>query len=191
MDKNFAVSLFRRRIELAGHFVYDGPFEWIKVIPYKILCFLWRAKQGRIPSAVALHNRGITIPSVICGSCNRDEETSEHLLISCSLAKTVMDEILKWCEIRCDSFKSVGDMLLFISCWSKNKRKRSMLNTILCGVLWCIWIDRNNRVFNNTPFVLTKTVERVKSVTFIWCKHRGSYRSVGWRILNRGLFLCL
>nr|KAJ0210527.1 hypothetical protein LSAT_V11C400164490 [Lactuca sativa] len=43
-----------QRIELASHVVCDGPFEWCKVIPFKVLCFIWRAKLGRISSTLAL-----------------------------------------------------------------------------------------------------------------------------------------
>ncbi|XP_023738523.1 uncharacterized protein LOC111886502 [Lactuca sativa] len=184
IDNRFSVSLIRDRFELAGHIVCDRPFDWNKMIPFKILCFIWRAKQGRIPFAVELKSRGIIIPSTVCISCKQEEETSDHMLITCQSVRTVMNEILNWCVIRCDNFNSVKDMLLFISRWSKCKKRRSMLNVILCGALWCIWIDRNNRVFNNFPVVPTNTVEMVKSLSFIWCKHRGPCNNIDWRILN-------
>lgn len=96
------------------HVVCDGPFEWCKVIPFKVLCFIWRAKLGRIPSSVALKLRGVTVPSVMCGSCNLEESSSDHILLKYQLAKALMDFILFWCEVSCDGFKTVKDMLLFI-----------------------------------------------------------------------------
>lgn len=99
---------------------------------------MWRAKHGRIPSAVALKLRGVTVPSIMCCSCNLKKESSDHILLICPLTKAVMDSIFFWCEISYDGFDSVKDMLLFISRWSKCKKKRKLLNVILCGVLWCI-----------------------------------------------------
>ncbi|KAI3724379.1 hypothetical protein L2E82_36152 [Cichorium intybus] len=53
-DGDFRVSLLRSRIERASHMVCDGHFLWSKWVPFKVLCFVWRARIGRIPSAVAL-----------------------------------------------------------------------------------------------------------------------------------------
>ncbi|CAI9264591.1 unnamed protein product [Lactuca saligna] len=94
IDNRFSVSLIRDCFEMAGHIVYDRPFDWNKMIPFKILCFIWRAKQGRIPSAVELKSRGITIPSTMCISCKQEEETSDHMLITCQSVRTVMNKIL-------------------------------------------------------------------------------------------------
>nr|KAJ0188098.1 hypothetical protein LSAT_V11C900495760 [Lactuca sativa] len=90
IDHRFSVRLLRERIELAGHVVCDGPFEWCKVILFKVLCFIWRAKLGRIPSSVALKPRGVTVPSVMCGSCNMEEELSDHILLKYPLTKVVI-----------------------------------------------------------------------------------------------------
>ena len=32
---------------------------WIHEVPLKFMCFIWRANLGRIPSAVALKDRGV------------------------------------------------------------------------------------------------------------------------------------
>nr|KAJ0216408.1 hypothetical protein LSAT_V11C300106730 [Lactuca sativa] len=133
-ENQFIVSLLRERIDLASHIVSDGPFDWCKVIPYRILCFIWRAKQERIPVVVAL----ITLPVTICSICNAGEETSDHTLNLCHIAKSVMESILSWCEIRGECFTSVKDMVLFIYRWSKCRKKRSLLTVILCGDLWGI-----------------------------------------------------
>lgn len=68
-DAMFMVCLLRERLELAGHVVNDGPFDRDKSDPFKILYFISRAKLGRIPSTVALRNRGIIIPNTMCGVC--------------------------------------------------------------------------------------------------------------------------
>lgn len=75
----------------------DG--RWEKATPFKILSFMWREKQGKIPSGMALSKRGVPISSKRCNICNLDEETSDHILIMCSMAEIVIDSILTWCEI--------------------------------------------------------------------------------------------
>lgn len=132
IDYQFSVSLLREQIELASHVVCDGPFEWSKEVSFRICCFIWRARLGRIPSSVELSRRagGVTITSITFGSCYLEEESSDHILLSCPLAKTVIDSILSWCEIQDGDFQSVKDVLLYISRWSRCKKKRSLLNVV-------------------------------------------------------------
>nr|KAJ0211598.1 hypothetical protein LSAT_V11C400206320 [Lactuca sativa] len=85
-ENQFIVSLLRERIELACNIVSDEPFDWCKVIPNKILCFICRAKHERILVAMALSQRGVTLPVTIGSICNAGEETSDHALILCHTA---------------------------------------------------------------------------------------------------------
>nr|KAJ0206092.1 hypothetical protein LSAT_V11C500235860 [Lactuca sativa] len=101
-------------------------------------------KLNRIPSAVELKNRGVIILNTTC------DETCDHILLTCHAAKAIMDSILVWCEIRCDRFISVENMLIFISRWSKYKYKRRMLNAILCGKK-----QSNNWIFEKTSIVIS------------------------------------
>ena len=81
--------------------------SWLNTIPLKVLGFVWRAKQNRIPSAEALKNRGVTMPSTMCSACREAEESGDHILVSCSLAKGVIQSIFQWCNIRAIEFQSV------------------------------------------------------------------------------------
>ncbi|KAL4577918.1 hypothetical protein LXL04_014033 [Taraxacum kok-saghyz] len=85
-------------------------FDWLAEIPKKVLCFSWRAKMERIPSAVALNRRGIgAISNIICTHCNQALECADHLLVKCSFARTVMVWILRWCGISGTNFESVTE----------------------------------------------------------------------------------
>ena len=99
IDHRFSVRLLHEWIELASHVVCDGSFEWCKVISFKVLCFIWRVRMGKISSAIALKRRDVTVPSIMGGSCNHQEESSDHILLICPSAKEIMDSILFWCEI--------------------------------------------------------------------------------------------
>nr|KAJ0197982.1 hypothetical protein LSAT_V11C700375200 [Lactuca sativa] len=186
VDNHFSVRLLRERIEMASHIVCDSPFEWCKVITNKILCFIWSAKLGRIPSSVSLKARGVPMSSIICGSCNMDEETCDYILLLCPVTKVVMNSILSWCEISHDGFYSVKDMLIFISRWSKSKKEKKHVEyDLICRIMV------NHKVFRNIPIVPKKTVEKIKSITFVWCKHKGSFKNMDRRVWNLGPFLCL
>ncbi|KAI3512018.1 hypothetical protein L1887_19181 [Cichorium endivia] len=69
--------------------VVDGVSDMIllKTVPIEVLCFIWRAKLGRILVAKVLAVRGIHIPSVLWRCCHVDEELVDHELASCNRAK--------------------------------------------------------------------------------------------------------
>ncbi|KAL4566158.1 hypothetical protein LXL04_030268 [Taraxacum kok-saghyz] len=49
-----------------------------------------------------------------------------------------------------------------------------MLTTICYGVLWTLWKARNDRIFNNKLPSVSRTLDEVLSLVFLWFKHRGS-----------------
>lgn len=54
---------------------------WCKEIPIKVLGFVWKAIQDKIPSAKALSSHGMSVLSTTCGRCG-DLEDVDHILIS-------------------------------------------------------------------------------------------------------------
>ena len=57
-DGKYTVRSLRRKFDNIN-FTVMPKFDWIKEIPKKVLCFFWRAKMGRIPTAAALCRRGV------------------------------------------------------------------------------------------------------------------------------------
>ncbi|CAI9279290.1 unnamed protein product [Lactuca saligna] len=109
VDGEFCVATLRDRIERASFPVCDGVFPWLKTIPLKVLGFVWRAKQNRIPSAEALKNR-VALPSTLCSACSEVDESGDHILVSCSIAKEVFQSIFQWCKIWACDFQSVSSI---------------------------------------------------------------------------------
>lgn len=94
VDGDFCVAALWERIERATFPISDSVFPWLKTIPLKVLGFVWRAKQNKIPSARALRDRGGEMTSTLCGFYRRSEETGDHILVECPLAKDVLVSIL-------------------------------------------------------------------------------------------------
>nr|KAJ0199003.1 hypothetical protein LSAT_V11C600319800 [Lactuca sativa] len=95
-----------------------------------------------------------------------EEETSDDALLSCHAAKSVLESILSWCEMKYDNFTTVKDTVLFISRWSRCRKKQSLLNVIICGALGCILTARNKWIFDKVPVIPTSVVDIIKAITF-------------------------
>lgn len=61
---NYQVNTLRRKLDGCSS-VDIGRFEWVKEIPIKVSTFIWRAKQERIPTSVALSKRGVNVTSTM------------------------------------------------------------------------------------------------------------------------------
>ncbi|CAI9267319.1 unnamed protein product [Lactuca saligna] len=107
-------------IERADFLVCHGRFPWIKMIPLKVLRFVWHAKQNKIATAEALRNRGIVMDSSLCGVCRESEETGDHLLVSCTIAKDTLNSIFNWCNVQVSGIHS-SSFLYFDSLLMENK----------------------------------------------------------------------
>ncbi|CAI9285473.1 unnamed protein product [Lactuca saligna] len=86
---------------------------------------VWRAKQGRIPTLVAISNRGITVNSIICSQCGKKEETADHVLVECTFAKSVSKWILIWCQAPFTNLTTRHDVIDYALNWGNCPKKKS------------------------------------------------------------------
>nr|KAJ0192840.1 hypothetical protein LSAT_V11C800454510 [Lactuca sativa] len=81
-------SIYALNVESLREKIDQNPFAksilvvmWRKEIPIKVLGFVWKAIQDKIPSAKALSSHGMSVLSTTCGRCG-DLEDVDHILIS-------------------------------------------------------------------------------------------------------------
>ncbi|XP_052620846.1 uncharacterized protein LOC128126776 [Lactuca sativa] len=142
-----------------------GPrVEWLKEVPLKVLCFIWRAKWGRIPSAQALEGRGVQVPSIICGYCLNGVESADHILIQCKFAVIVRNWIMNWCGINSGDIDNLDTLLHSVANWSQCTKKRRILTLIYYGMIWSIWKARNERIFNQVKRSPTQVMDDIQEL---------------------------
>ncbi|GKD92368.1 RNA-directed DNA polymerase, eukaryota, reverse transcriptase zinc-binding domain protein [Tanacetum coccineum] len=92
----FMVSAMRKHIELFTLSTDAEKLRWNNLIPIKLNILTWRISLDRIPTRSNLDSRGIDLDSILCPVCNDEIETSQHLLIDCSIAKSSWILVSKW-----------------------------------------------------------------------------------------------
>lgn len=85
---------------------------------------MWREAQRRIPSALALVDRGIQAESSMCSSCIDNLERANHLLINCPFAISVRGKIFNWCGINVFNIHNVGELMQLGISWGRCPKKR-------------------------------------------------------------------
>ena len=129
-DADLSVALLRTRLDRASYPIPDDEFTWSDVVPKKVSCFVWREKQNRIPSMVALNKRGVLVNATTCDRCQINDETTDHLLIECPLAKEVLSTVEQWCGVSNSILDctTVHEVLAKDRRWGNAQRKKKIQN---------------------------------------------------------------
>nr|KAJ0204559.1 hypothetical protein LSAT_V11C500290840 [Lactuca sativa] len=154
-------------------------FHWIKEIPLKVSCFIWRAHLGKIPTAKELVKSRVSMENLTCQMCNEKEESVDHILVDCAYAKKVMERIMRWCKVNIHTgdLQAVSDVLNFANQWGTCTKKRKIFLAFCYSTLRRIRIAMNEKVFKKNQLLLEKVIEYIKYVTFLWVKNTTSRKS--------------
>ncbi|CAH1443304.1 unnamed protein product [Lactuca virosa] len=98
-DGTYTVECLRNMIDHNPLPLSCPLVRWCKEAPIKVICFIWRAAQGHIPSAMSLAHRGVSLSETMCGSCVGVDESVYHMLVSCHFAQHIRNIIFKWCGV--------------------------------------------------------------------------------------------
>lgn len=125
------------------------PGEWARLwhlnLPPKVKNFVWRVAREVLPSRAALRRRGIDV-TPDCGLCAGMYEDSWHLFVDCAYARGCWHQagILDVVDRAKAGAGSVLEWLFHVI--------RTAAEPVVCKVimiLWSIWKERNERVWNN------------------------------------------
>jgi len=131
-------------------------------------------------SRANLQLRGIIIPSTVCPLCDRNEETVEHLFLSCPAIKMVWDWFHKWCDLQVGQYNSIDNLISDIGGKGKASNHKIFLEAACGGALWFLWKARNNVVFNGKSFSGMWVMDEVHASLYTWVKYRSNCNSIVW-----------
>ncbi|PWA40539.1 RNA-directed DNA polymerase, eukaryota, Reverse transcriptase zinc-binding domain protein [Artemisia annua] len=61
------------------------------------------------------------------------------------------------------------------------KWAKKIIRGIVMVTCWAMWNVRNKKVFDNTTPKVVDVVALVKSLSFLWLKHRSSFNDIVWK----------
>ena len=124
---------------------------WHLKIPAKIRISAWRACVNGLSTRLNLCRRGVNI-NPLCPMCEQEPESISHTLLHCNFAKQVWD---KWEGCPINMKVRQGDFTDF-ALQTLNTGATQDLE-ILLVTSWSIWYNRNQKVFEDGTFHLTKS----------------------------------
>ena len=123
---------------------------WRASAPPKVKLFFWLALHGRIWTAERRMRHGLQ-DSAECALCGQEDETIDHLIVSCVFARE-----LWYCFLRPIGWERITPQPgAVISAWCMDARclaprpMRKRFDAAVLHLSWCLWKERTSRVFDN------------------------------------------
>ncbi|XP_048494804.1 uncharacterized protein LOC125494938 [Beta vulgaris subsp. vulgaris] len=141
---------------------------WKNLVPPRIEIFLWLALLEKINTKENLVRRKI-LPHEenVCPLCNSSPENVSHLLIHCPFSQCIWQW---WCNLW--NLKWVWPAHLepaFLQ-WAfpgKNKFFKNVWQACFMVIIWSLWKERNERIFNQTSCTTTE-IQNLILVRLCW-----------------------
>ncbi|KAL7224433.1 hypothetical protein ACSBR1_025812 [Camellia fascicularis] len=138
-------------------------FIWKNVSPPKVQLFGWLAWKGRIKTSTYLHRIGVLSSGVDlrCIFYKGEVESVNHRIWS---------RILHWWGIQWVMPGSVSGLLNWCTGIKLKKQEKMIWIATPLAVLWSIWKQRNDSIFNNAQVDLDGLCESIKVRIALWVK---------------------
>ncbi|KAJ0876108.1 putative RNA-directed DNA polymerase [Helianthus annuus] len=146
-SRSFSVASIKKVIQHHENNNQEYVIEWNNWLPKKVGVVSWRAVKERLPTRVALANRGIAVQSPACIICREYPETSEHLLVSCEYAQVIWQIVFQWCKSHSIFAFSLKDILDAHIQFAGSKKKKKVFHAICQVTIWSLWNMRNEFMF--------------------------------------------
>jgi hypothetical protein len=129
--------------------------------------FVWLAALGKILTYDNLRKRNVTVMEWCC-LCKKSGESIGHLLLHCEIARDLWSYILILFGVEWVMSRTVLELL---NSWEAaigyGRAKEAWRLAPLC-LLWCIWRERNARLFEDVETSMVKLRKRLLNTLYIW-----------------------
>jgi len=134
----------------------------------KIKVFLWKVLKGAVAVEDRLRTRGILIADG-CSMCSEENETINHILFQCPLARQVWAlSLLQFADqgFGTSIFTNLNHLLNNI----QNSDLSSIMRSVSPWIIWVLWKNRNKVLFEGANSVSHSIVEKAYEDCNLWIK---------------------
>jgi hypothetical protein len=144
-----------------------GKSIWRVKAPTRVAFFVWSAAMGKILTHDNLRKRNVVVIEWCC-MCKKNEDSIDHLLLHCEVACDLWSYILTLFGVEWVMPRMV---LEFLTSWGASvgygRAKEARRLAPLC-LLWCIWRERNARLFEDVETSMVELRKRLLNMLYIW-----------------------
>jgi hypothetical protein len=143
-----------------GTKVHWDKLIWNSYVPPTRAFISWRLLHDRLPTDENLRKRGCYIVSICC-FCRKQSESSSHIFLHCPVTAQLWDWLSKGSGQHMDL--TSGLSLVLSSVGVGGKLAHQIVNSSILHTIWCIWLERNNRYFNDKQSTISTMLNIIQS----------------------------
>ncbi|GJN36468.1 hypothetical protein PR202_gb25373 [Eleusine coracana subsp. coracana] len=132
--------------------------------------FLWLVAHDRCWTADRLAHRGLEHPEK-CPLCDQEDETIDHILVSCVFARQFWFSLLR--QVGLQQLSPLPDNKCFMEWWKMASEAAGGLtsrglNTLIILGAWILWNHRNRCVFDGVSPSLAAALVQAGEERYLW-----------------------
>ena len=104
-----------------------------------------------------------------------------HLFTACAFSYGVWSSVSNWLKIGPFFAFDFRDILKLYKQVKMGKEGKKIAHGIVLAACWAIWKARNDKIFRGKVPKVAEVVSCVKSVSFLWLKHRSRHKHIRWK----------
>ncbi|PWA46631.1 RNA-directed DNA polymerase, eukaryota [Artemisia annua] len=164
----FTVASGRSIIDTGTLVIDNTPTRWSKDVPIKINVFIWKLLLDKLPTRDNLEEKGLDVPSSLCGVCDHVTESSSHVFLSCQVAMEIWRQFGRWWDLDIPHLSSMKDLLEWVDNLKISKIQRMGLYNVVITAAWSIWRFRNETIFGVNKPKKALIFDFIVSQAFFW-----------------------
>ncbi|GKB50346.1 putative RNA-directed DNA polymerase, eukaryota, reverse transcriptase zinc-binding domain protein, partial [Tanacetum coccineum] len=150
------------------------------LVPKKVIVFIWRALNGRIPVRNELDKKGIDLDSILCPCCENVLKSVDHCLVTCEKALYIWERIYAFWGIAVVDVFTIKDILQHSGGRSLGKEAEALWHAVVLVAVYYIWKSRNMKVFKGKTENGTKLFKDIQIKAFKWISRRSKRWNLHW-----------
>ncbi|XP_022003880.1 uncharacterized protein LOC110901356 [Helianthus annuus] len=128
-----------------------------------------------------LASRGINMQVLNCVRCGYVEESVDHLLAGCIMARSIWWHLFVWVKIPMPpNLNTLNDIFEVLKSAPGCKKWKKIVHIAAMATVWRIWNARNLRIFEGKSMTTSSIVELIKEDTYTWVSHRTNLPARPW-----------
>ena len=143
---------------------------WDTKIPPRALTFAWRLLWDRLPSKENLSRRQVDLANDLCPFCQSNSESASHLFFTCQKVLPLWWEFNTWVKEDRALHCRPMDHFLQHSSIAGSKASNTRRKIWWIAATRSIWKLRNDVIFHNQPFHISKLVDNTNFLTWSWLR---------------------
>ncbi|XP_068487094.1 uncharacterized protein [Phaseolus vulgaris] len=169
---NSAYECLAKQTRGTHHVVFEVLWK-AKAFP-NVVITTWRVLIDRIPTRVRLSRREVLMLLTVCGLCQINEESCQHLFIECKYAQLVWSLCLNWLGIVFVQHNDPKSHFVSFHCVQASFKQNLMLKGIWTTVVRTISEQRNSIMFKKRVVDANEIFQMTQLKSWSWLKHRSN-----------------